>query len=92
MVCLEAERVGANHKDDIWAFWLDDMCHMCEHNRQQMFANEAIRMSASPPPWSWQYQNVQQEGNLDNSLIVEGVMNQQGDKGDSCRRVSYLAI
>ena len=91
MAWLEAVTVVTSHKDDAWVFWLDNRCHMYEHNLRQHFANEATKMSASPTPLSWQYQNVQPWGHHDNVLTLEVGVIRQGRKGDSCRRVSHLA-
>jgi hypothetical protein len=55
---LEMTMVVTTHKDDVWAFWLDNMCHMCEHNFQQIFVNEATKMIVSLVSWSWQCQSI----------------------------------
>jgi hypothetical protein len=90
MVCFVAAMVVATHKDDLSAFWRDNMCHMCECNLEQIFVNEATKMIASVAPWSWSDQSVRPDGHHESAPTLEDTVIHQGHKGDSRKKVSHL--
>jgi hypothetical protein len=86
MVCLVVAMVVATHKDDVSTFWLDNMCHMCEHNLEEIVVNEVTKMIASLAPWSWSDQSGWPDGYHDSALTLEDVVIHHGHKGDSCKK------